>query len=237
MAAALAGWVGGCHPGAPAIVLNAPAFVHVEKVGGMMGGGTARTEAIHVGGDGRVQVSTEETDGTLHRLREGVADVSRFFRDRARAGALPPGAREDRGLATEFHPPARVVAESIPGRGYAWRSWPEGEVPGGGRALIADVEAIAAATPLAAPERGLYVRAYRMPHEAGVRPDVVLDAERAHSDPELMRVMEAEMALVRIAGARDAAQFAAFRLLPERPMHVQFANRLYVLFAYRFDPR
>ena len=46
-------------------------FIHVSRIGGMVGGFTAIAQSKYIGSGGLVQISKEETNGVLHMLEQG----------------------------------------------------------------------------------------------------------------------------------------------------------------------
>ena len=223
-------------PGGP-LEVERKAFVHVEKVGGMVGGHTAVSDARHVGLGGLVQVTREETDGRLHLLRQGQVDAQSLFESLAHGDPLPaPQVPEGPVEDSEYYPPSITITRFIPAHGYRVFSV-EGEPPSGARAVVDRVWTLADAAEVAPAEPGLYVRAYRIPpkDEESSTPDVVVPVARVNGDPKLRRVLEEEMALVRVGGEKDMVVLGqSFTIIPGRPVHFQVAERRYVMFAFRY---
>ncbi len=218
-------------------------FAYVSKIGGMIGGFTATSNSLYIGGTGLVQVSKEETNGVLHMLRIGHADIRAFFDDLARNCKLllPKRKSAEQGQAfelSEYYPPQTLVCYSVPAQGNViCNYYGKDETTEVVRDFVNKVKKIIAQAELSLAEAGLYIRAQRIPEPdlSFIEPDLKLQHFNLTANKRLLSILENEMALVRV-GEETATVVLAnkIRLMPDKPVYIQIGERVYLLITDRY---
>jgi hypothetical protein len=219
--------------------IAATPFVFVSLVGGQVGGRPASAESFYVGRDGRIQVSEESTDGVLHRLRHGRLQTESFFEGITRVGSADgteaaDGATQPEELP-EYFAPAVVLAYEAPSGEFLINDYPQQELPEPVASLVARVTALGERPELVDAEPGLYARAQRHPiFDPRIEtPDLVLDVEEAARDAHLSSMLRREMAFIRLGDVEEEVLIAGrVALLPDRSVHVQVGQIVYLVMAH-----
>jgi hypothetical protein len=213
-------------------------FLFLTKVGALVAGGTVRSCSYYLGGSGVAQVADEETDGTLHGLREGKAGTDRLLRRLSRDLLAARPRREGKPsepMVTEYYGPRLTAIWLSPAHGYLAEGFDAPAVPPGLANLVHRVETDLRAADLPSSPAGLYARARRLPD---FDPSIEsLHATVSPSDlgmhPLLAELVAREMALVRLGpSGKPAVLTGAVQAAPGRAVRIQVGDLTYLVQAY-----
>jgi hypothetical protein len=214
-------------------------FVYVSNLGGMVGGSPATSQSYYVNRAGMVQRSEETTDGSLQRLQEGLlrddASLGGLFRFRFPAETAPSAGKSGAHLElSEYFPPRVVVGYAAPSGEYALRSYGADEMSASVQEFVKATTSSVEGSELVDARAGLYVRAQRLPSfDPHIQaPDVLL--ETVGSSSELLRVLQNEMALIRVGDPDTSFSLSEdIEVKPGQPAHIQFGEIYFRIIAYR----
>jgi hypothetical protein len=218
-------------------------FAYVSQIGGMVGGSTAVNNSQYVGITGLVQISREETNGVLHLLQIGHTDTKAFFDDVGlKSNFIKQKNRsveQGRGLeVSEYYAPKTFLCYSGPPKGdFKYSYYRKNELTDDAKAFVNKVDKIIAELELSCAKKGLYARAQRIPDPElnFIEPDIYLQDISLSAKHMLHRIIENEMALIRIGEETEAIRLENdHKLIPDRPIYVQTGNLIYLIITYRF---
>jgi hypothetical protein len=233
----------------PSLAGNAPepeAFVWLSFVDAAASGTPARSLSFHASASGALQIASTR-GAVLERLSLRTDVAPRLFDTLPALRADAPAPPRDRSAdeVGEYVPALVVTAWASADGGYAMESRSSDALPAGARRLAGLARHVASEhldgkdEPPAEP--GLYARLQRLPRfdPAIQPPDAVLDARAARQEAGLSRLIEHELALVRIADSTASSApdvtIGSAALRPGRPIHVQVDARFYRIIAYGTD--
>lgn len=228
------------------------AFVYVSRAGGMVGGKSADSTSYYLNANGFFQYSETQTDGVMHVLEEGdddsrsffteaercLLDHPRVFLDEEKPG--PEGKDEGQNLELrEYYPPQTEVCYVSPQLpDIVCKYFPDAELPGPVRELVARIEGFYASADLERSNPGLYARAQRMPQEEieYIVPDLIINSPGTCSEGILADLLQKEMRLVRIGGEDDTVSIhESLTLHKGKAAYVQFGETVFLLMTYSYE--
>ena len=220
-------------------------YIHVSRVGGMVGGFSATSDSKYFGPRGLVQISKEETSGVLHMLKQGQLDTSAFFNELfIKADDFAPQKSlaeevEDNIEVSEYYPPQITICLSIPKANVAYcNSYKEVEDNGIVTDLMKKIDETASTSELSPAESGLYLRAQRIhdPELYFIKADIKVPDLLSINNRRLRKAIENEMALIKMAEITDTVMKAgSIELRPDRPVYIQIGKEVYLLTSYTYD--
>lgn len=213
-------------------------FLFLMKAGALVAGGTARSCSYYLGGSGLAQVADEETDGTLHGLREGKIGTDhllrRLSRDllaaRPRPQGEPPGPR-----VTEYYGPRLTAVWLTPAHGYVAEGFDAPAAPPALADLVRRVETDLRKADLPPSPTGLYARARRLPDfDPGIESlHATVSPSGLGTHPLLAELVAREMALVRLGPpGKPAVLTGAVQAAPGRAVRIRVGDLTYLVQAY-----
>ena len=219
-------------------------FVFTSQIGGMVGGFSAFSNSTYISLSGLIQVGKEETNGVLHTLMIAHTDTSKLFKDIASnvdfTQMKKPLTDNKNNVLSEYYPPKKLLAYFFQRDNEPiYEYFGEAECPKSCKKFLEKVSDFAAKTTLHYANPGLYVRAQRVPASnlQLIKFDLELERSDLLSFPTLNKILQNEMALVRIYEKNGGAIIAdSIVIKPGDPIHTRIGKDAYLIFPYYYDP-
>jgi len=219
-------------------------FIFVSQIGGMVGGATFCSVSSYLGADGTLQSSREESNGILHSLKTGRADINPVQQKiesstEAWKRAEAPGETNREAEVSEYYSPKILLNFLLPADpGYFSHYFELSDTTNRLSEVLKSIDTLFSDTPLSKAKDGLYARAQRIPNAKNkfIKAAANLNKLGPPARETMCAVISREMALVRIGGLGDEIILLdGVSLKPNRPLYLEADNLVYLITTYRLE--